>query len=134
MCSVSDVPVGCDVERIQPIELDIARRYFFGSEYESIASVTDDERYDRFYRFWTLKESFVKLKGDGLSRPLDSFSFKESCGKIVLVCDDDDRDYHFINRFTDDDYCYSVAFEGDFKEPEAEFIDPVKIRNYLYEA
>ena len=136
MCVIGDTEAGCDIENAnRKYDMNVAKRFFSPSEVKALEETLDeDEKKKLFFKLWTLKESFVKLKGDGLSRPLDSFSFKESCGKIVLVCDDDDRDYRFINRFTDDDYCYSVAFEGDFKEPEAEFIDPVKIRNYLYEA
>lgn len=55
MCCVSDEDVGCDVEKIEPIDLDIARNYFFGSEYQAISALDGDLRYDMFYRFWTLK-------------------------------------------------------------------------------
>lgn len=71
MCCVSDSDVGCDVEMVQPIDLDIAKRYFFRSEYRAIEAAEDEERYDLFYRYWTLKESFMKVTGLGFELPLD---------------------------------------------------------------
>ena len=116
MCSVSDRPVGCDVERIQPIEMDIARRFFFGTEYEAISSVSDKDRYDLFYRFWTLKESFMKVTGLGFELPLDSFRI--DLGDTITVHQGvDDQDYHFKEYFVDDGYRYAVcSANSDFEE------------------
>ena len=106
MCSVSDDDVGCDVEKIAPIYLDIARRFVFGSEYERIASANDEDRYDLFYRFWTLKESFMKVTGLGFELPLDSFRISLDDG-ISVDQDVDDRTYHFREFYLNDGYRYA---------------------------
>ncbi len=108
MCSVSDDDVGCDVEKIAPIDLDIARRFFFGSEYERIASANDEDRYDLFYRFWTLKESFMKVTGLGFELPLDSFRISLDDG-ISVDQDVDDRTYHFREFYLNDGYRYACC-------------------------
>lgn len=74
MCVISDAEVGCDVEKIAEIDLAVARRYFFTTEYETIAEgETPEQRRELFYRLWTLKESFMKATGLGMTLPLDAF-------------------------------------------------------------
>ena len=68
------VPVGCDIELVRKTDIKIAKRFFAPEEYERIISLSDEnERADLFFRYWTLKESFIKLTGKGLSTPLDEF-------------------------------------------------------------
>jgi 4'-phosphopantetheinyl transferase len=76
-CAVSQHRVGVDVERIEPgRNLDaLARRYFSTSEVDALFALPPGERAEHFFRFWTLKESFLKARGDGLSASLDWFSF-----------------------------------------------------------
>ena len=118
MCSVSDSDVGCDVERIRPIDLEIAKRYFFGTEYEAIADEEEDSRYDMFYRFWTLKESFMKATGLGFGIPLDSFRI--TLGKDIRVEQKvDDREYHLTEFSASDGYRYACcSVNGDFAPME----------------
>jgi hypothetical protein len=40
-----------------------------------VQSTPRDRRTCVFLRFWTLKEAFIKATGEGLRRPLNSFSF-----------------------------------------------------------
>lgn len=72
--AVDDKPVGMDVEQIKPIDLEIADQYFSIEEQQKIFALKPSEQLDFFYELWTLKESFVKMKGEGLSIPLDGFS------------------------------------------------------------
>ncbi|QSF46223.1 4'-phosphopantetheinyl transferase family protein [Paenibacillus tianjinensis] len=72
---ISQSPVGIDVEKIRPIDLDIAKKIFTEKEYADIVAKNDKERNEYFFDLWTLKESYIKAYGHGLSIPLDSFSF-----------------------------------------------------------
>ncbi len=57
---------GCDVQYIdlRKAKDGVARRAFSASERNYIASAHDDnERMLRFYRIWTFKESYIKLRG-----------------------------------------------------------------------
>jgi 4'-phosphopantetheinyl transferase len=68
--------VGVDVETSdRTTELSIADRYFAPEEAAMVRVAPLDERRRLFFRFWTLKEAFIKATGEGLSRPLPSFGF-----------------------------------------------------------
>ncbi|MET7018859.1 4'-phosphopantetheinyl transferase family protein [Bacillus mycoides] len=75
VCGVSDVPIGIDVEIIKSIDLDIAKSFFTLDEYKDIVNQPKEKQIKYFYKLWTLKESYVKAEGKGLSIPLNSFSF-----------------------------------------------------------
>ncbi|AMK14015.1 4'-phosphopantetheinyl transferase [methanogenic archaeon mixed culture ISO4-G1] len=123
MCSVSEDDVGCDVEKVHTIDLGIARRYFFGSEYETICSEKDLERkYDLFFRFWTLKESFMKATGLGFELPLDSFRI-ELGDRITVDQKVDGRDYRFMEYTLSDGYRYAVCSPDGSFEPTIRNID-----------
>ena len=74
--------VGVDVESL-PYEgpcLEIAHRYFSNSEVAALRSLPPSQRSLRFIELWTLKESFLKALGTGLSIPLDAVSFHLETG------------------------------------------------------
>ncbi len=68
--------VGVDVEALDAeIDLDLAMTVFSSEEYKAFQQVPLDQQRDRFFQLWTLKESYIKAMGKGLSIGLDSFSF-----------------------------------------------------------
>lgn len=74
MCVASSVDVGCDIQQIKDVDLNIAKRFFFNTEYDSIMAQPDyDSQIDMFFRYWTLKESFMKVTGKGFKLPLNEF-------------------------------------------------------------
>lgn len=96
--SADAVPeVGCDVETGESVRGDwtaLAERFFTAEENAYLLGGNDPEaRETRFRRLWTLKESFIKATGEGLSRRLDSFSigFKEDGGIFVDGTEDGQR-------------------------------------------
>lgn len=78
ICGISrEYPIGVDIEyfnRKEGLE-HIAKRYFTEKEYRDLKSHPEHQQTERFYSYWTLKESFIKACGKGLSIPLDQFSF-----------------------------------------------------------
>jgi len=69
-----DVPVGVDIEQICDTVEDLPIEAFTEEEKDYIGAVIDEERARRFTQTWTLKESYVKYIGTGLSTDLNSFS------------------------------------------------------------
>lgn len=68
--------IGIDIEKIREIDdvLKIAEKYFALNEYEHLKSFEGIKQLNEFFRIWTLKESFIKAIGEGLSFPLKNFS------------------------------------------------------------
>jgi 4'-phosphopantetheinyl transferase len=80
--------IGVDAEMIESGR-DIfrdAERYFSLSERGKLRACPTPKRPRLFLAYWTLKESFAKARGEGLSLPLDgsSFHFEEDAIHIVL--------------------------------------------------
>lgn len=69
--------IGVDAEEYEPDRANekIARRYFSPAEVEQLAGLVGEALAWRFYRFWTLKEAYIKARGLGLKLPLHDFSF-----------------------------------------------------------
>lgn len=69
--------VGVDVENVvvREVSIDIADRFFAQTEVQELATVPPERQQDRFFEYWTFKESYIKARGMGLSIPLGKFSF-----------------------------------------------------------
>lgn len=77
-CAVSgDCEIGIDVENIaRALDTDaLAPTVFAPAELTDFRQAGQEHRRDRFYSYWTLKESYIKARGMGLSLPLDEFWF-----------------------------------------------------------
>ena len=72
MCAISDSPIGCDIQKISDTRPQVARRFFTQAEQLYLQGSEDPQV--EFTRIWTRKESYVKMKGLGISAcPLTSF-------------------------------------------------------------
>jgi 4'-phosphopantetheinyl transferase len=78
VCLVSrDREVGVDVEnRARGGDLlNVADRFFSPFEVNALRALPPAEQMDRFFLYWTLKESYIKARGMGLAISLSAFSF-----------------------------------------------------------
>jgi 4'-phosphopantetheinyl transferase len=69
--------VGIDVETVhnRRAAVDIADQVLAVEEIKALKKVPRLSRQDRFLEYWTLKESYIKARGEGLAVPLELFSF-----------------------------------------------------------
>ncbi|HJJ38759.1 MAG TPA: 4'-phosphopantetheinyl transferase superfamily protein [Methanocorpusculum sp.] len=110
ICAISKSAVGCDVEKMSNCDLAIARRFFFAGEYDSIlARKTPEEQKKQFFRLWTMKESFMKSTGLGLSLGLDSFEIFPDGDVISIRQTADDNQWFFKEYSFDEEYACSVC-------------------------
>ena len=74
--------VGVDIEFLKydlitlTGNLNIAKRFFASIEYEDLVGIPIDKQNSHFCMLWTLKESYIKALGAGLTKPLCELVFK----------------------------------------------------------
>ena len=69
--------LGVDVEPCERVKeiAEVAHRVFSALELKQLEALSGKDKLDRGLSLWTLKESYIKARGMGLSLPLDKFSF-----------------------------------------------------------
>ncbi|HEY0941013.1 MAG TPA: 4'-phosphopantetheinyl transferase superfamily protein [Steroidobacter sp.] len=82
--------LGVDVENVltREVSMDIADRFFAPAEVAELATVPPERQQDRFFEYWTFKESYIKARGMGLSIPLGQFSFHYPHERAVHIAID----------------------------------------------
>lgn len=113
-CVISDVPVGVDIQQKRETKANIARRFFQNAEVEMIEKQSKENQADLFFRYWTGKESYLKLTGKGILGGLDGFFVDLEEMKIIDKYNHDQEIYLKEYRCLEDYYisvaCYSKKF------------------------
>ncbi len=115
ICAVSSSPVGCDIEKVKEAPFRVAQKHFCKCEVEYLNSIEKGEKDEQFFRLWTIKESYTKMMGKGLSMGLSSFqiAFED---EIILLKDGEKIDCH-IKEYELEGYRISVCSEDNsYKE------------------
>lgn len=108
--------VGVDIESTQRKNdvLAIANHYFFGAELDELRSFPSMQQAQRFFDYWTLKEAYMKARGEGISLGLNNFGFQIADGKIALQVkpklNDDPNSWQFACQTPVPDYRLGLAF------------------------
>jgi 4'-phosphopantetheinyl transferase len=79
--------VGVDVERIRPLVgfEDIAMHYFAPAERRTLRRAAPDDRLALFYRYWTLKEAYLKADGVGMHVRLDTVDVSATSADPIVL-------------------------------------------------
>lgn len=126
--------VGVDVEKIGwNSSFDgILNKFYTKEERRYISSLIDEnEKAERFTKIWTLKESYIKFLGIGLSKGLSFFSID---GETEIVKDTRHQGIEhvkFKTYFLDGSYMLSICSEEDAVQINEVSLSELKIiRNY----
>jgi 4'-phosphopantetheinyl transferase len=103
VCAVTRArDVGVDVEHLEPsvLDLDVAAQVFAPAEASGLWALAPEERRERFFTLWTLKEAYIKARGLGLAIPLQKFAFNVEGGDAPRIAiapelNDDPGSWHF---------------------------------------
>ncbi|MBL1228788.1 4'-phosphopantetheinyl transferase superfamily protein [Enterococcus sp. BWB1-3] len=122
--AVSSAEVGIDIEYNEPFDHDeVVESFFAESEKQFFFRTITNQETKVFYRFWTLKESYIKAVGKGMTVKLDSFSI-ELWNRPISI--NNDKRFELLEIPFVDDYTLSVCFE------KGEKIEAPKILNIAY--
>lgn len=79
--------LGVDTEniRLRQAPLEIAQHYFSSDEVRALSELPIEKQSQRFFQYWTLKESYIKARGMGLSIPLDQFGFHFAPDREIAI-------------------------------------------------
>ncbi len=78
VCAIADgVDVGVDLEDLErrPVAPGFVRRYLSPIEAADVEALPPEARHERVLTYWTLKESYLKARGLGVSVPLSEITF-----------------------------------------------------------
>ena len=86
MCGITrDHDIGVDAEdaqRATRAAFESLTSYFSSEEIEALNQLPPEQKKQRFFDYWTLKESYIKARGMGLAIPLDKFSFQFKADRL----------------------------------------------------
>lgn len=86
MCGIArEHDIGVDVEDAQRstrAAFESLSSYFSVAEIDNLSALPPDQKKQRFFDYWTLKESYIKARGMGLAIPLSKFSFQFEADRL----------------------------------------------------
>ncbi len=116
VCSTNNS--GIDIEKIGKPPYEIMYKNFTQSEIEQIQEYSNEDKVEKFYQIWTLKESYIKMLGKGLTKPLDSFSIDAFSDNNLNVKENNQKisDVHFRLFRLDLEHIMAVCMRNYNKE------------------
>lgn len=97
VCGFSDSEVGCDVEVMGDRNPKIAERFFAEGEKQYIFHSKNIQ--ESFIRMWTIKESYLKCLGCGLTRELSSFEVRGLVENEISIKDSEENANYFFREY-----------------------------------
>lgn len=109
--------IGIDLEYHPDGEamLEVADNYLAPAEIEALDALPKPERVESFFRYWTLKEAYLKARGEGQSGlALDSFAFAIDEQAVAFTAPPgDEGQWYFESIRPAADYSAAIAVEGE---------------------
>jgi len=80
-CAVSDNEVGVDIQHIVTVSEAVARRVLSDKEYAGFNTAANKDEY--FCEIWTVKESFLKKTGQGITEDIRNITADSVTDKMI---------------------------------------------------
>lgn len=122
MVATNEIVCGIDVEKINAERnfLDIAADYFSSKEVIDLKSVLESDQAHRFYTYWTLKEAYIKAKGETIGSSINKVSFDVHHPEQIRVqlneahgfgVGENCEGWQFHSQLLDSEYVMSLALQ-----------------------
>ena len=115
--------IGADVEDHQrnASYLELAERFFSAEEAHRLRNTPLTQQQRRFFDYWTLKESYIKARGVGLSQSLQQFGFR--FGEVSAWFDsrlnENPQRWRFWHLRPTERHVVAVAIDADTCDPSS---------------
>lgn len=120
--------VGCDLEKIGELREKIAARFFCREEYEAIQREGAGEtKTELFYRYWVLKESFMKATGKGMALPADAFCIRLGDPPVLIRQPEEFPEQYYYAEFKIEGLPYRMAVCSTDKEIDVRLHTELKL-------
>lgn len=119
-CAIDSNDIGIDIEQIKDINV---------TDFEEILSPKEinyiDEKLERFYQIWTLKESYIKALGVGVYKDLSSFTVQpyDKHYAKVFENDKDEKQWYFYNFNLDENHSCSICSQSKISKEDFNFFE-----------
>ncbi len=128
----SDKEIGIDIEEIRKINYHLAKRFFSPEENENLNKRDEPEKLNYFFDLWTLKESYLKYLGRGLTKALKSFTIHDIDGRFHLMHDLEQNSKVHFRQYDVGECCKcSVCASSETFNDEIEFISHDKLQEMI---
>lgn len=127
ICAFSNYEIGIDIEKIDEVNLSIAKKYFNIDEYNVLLNINNSaDKKSFFYTLWTLKESYLKNLGIGIMgiSPKLKFIMENSIEGYV---DENKIDKSFFSQRFQKDYIISICYDEKEELNESKFINILNV-------
>lgn len=105
VCALAETPVGVDCESIRHTSTAVMKRCYSDSETSYVLTSADSDK--AFSQLWTLKESYVKMTGDGIASDLKTKCFDIESGRTLF--ESGAVFYHYGGKVDNEYYYISAA-------------------------
>jgi 4'-phosphopantetheinyl transferase len=122
VCAVAPYEIGIDVERVRKVNLRIAERFFSESEINDLMARCEEERMNYFITLWTIKESYLKAIGRGLTQHLNSFTIINNGVSYLLTGNEEAEGYGIETHELSTEYMMAVCAPLPYSPSEIKYI------------
>lgn len=131
VCAVAGTEIGIDVERVRKVNLRVAERFFSAPEIHDLMACNEETRMQYFITLWTIKESYLKAIGRGLTQHLNSFTILKNGDSYILTGNEEAEGYCIETRELSPEYLMAVCSSRPYSPSDTRSVSWEEIKKTL---